>query len=114
MRARAAKRTGCRMDAARRPVLHAGFALLLTGCAVATSPSTATAPATPTAPAAAQPASAGTPARVREVLPNGLRLIIQDHRAANIVAVYLYIGVGVRCERLFSSSTTSGHSSGRM
>jgi len=33
------------------------------------------------------------------VLPNGLRLIMQDHRAADIVAVYLYVGVGVRYER---------------
>jgi zinc protease len=36
---------------------------------------------------------------VRQVLPNGLRLIVQDHRAADIVAVYLYVGVGVRYER---------------
>jgi len=35
----------------------------------------------------------------REVLPNGLRLIIQDHRAADIVAVYLWVGVGVRYEQ---------------
>ena len=33
------------------------------------------------------------------MLPNGLRLIVQDHRAADIVAVYLYVGVGVRYER---------------
>ena len=33
------------------------------------------------------------------MLPNGLRLIIQDHRAADIVAVYLYVGVGVRYEK---------------
>jgi len=39
------------------------------------------------------------PAPVRQVLPNGLRLIVQDHRAADIVAVYLYVGVGVRYER---------------
>ncbi len=36
---------------------------------------------------------------VRQVLPNGLRLIVQDHRAADIVAVYVYVGVGVRYER---------------
>jgi predicted Zn-dependent peptidase len=36
---------------------------------------------------------------VRQVLPNGLRLIVQDHRAADIVAVYLYVGIGVRYER---------------
>jgi zinc protease len=39
------------------------------------------------------------PAPVRQVLPNGLRLIVQEHRAADIVAVYLYVGVGVRYER---------------
>ena len=39
------------------------------------------------------------PTPVRQVLPNGLRLIIQDHRAADVVAVYLYVGVGVRYER---------------
>jgi zinc protease len=39
------------------------------------------------------------PPPVRQVLPNGLRLIVQDHRAADIVAVYLYVGVGVRYER---------------
>src|SRR4029453_2140958 len=35
----------------------------------------------------------------RQVLPNGLRLIVQDHRPADVVAVYLYVGVGVRYER---------------
>jgi zinc protease len=48
------------------------------------------------------PAAAGggeLPPPVRQVLPNGLRLIVQDHRAADIVAVYLYVGVGVRYER---------------
>ncbi|PYN31945.1 MAG: hypothetical protein DME01_23075 [Candidatus Rokuibacteriota bacterium] len=39
------------------------------------------------------------PPPIRQVLPNGLRLIVQDHRAADIVAVYLYVGVGVRYER---------------
>ncbi len=36
---------------------------------------------------------------VRETLPNGLRLIVQEHRAADIVAVYLWVGVGVRYEK---------------
>jgi zinc protease len=36
---------------------------------------------------------------IRQVLPNGLRLIIQDHRAADIVAIYLWVGVGVRYEK---------------
>ena len=44
-------------------------------------------------------AGSDLPPPVRQVLPNGLRLIVQDHRAADIVAVYLYVGVGVRYER---------------
>src|SRR6266511_367082 len=36
---------------------------------------------------------------VRETLPNGLRLIVQEHRAADIVALYLWVGVGVRYEK---------------
>src|SRR5712671_1033064 len=36
---------------------------------------------------------------VRETLPNGLTLLIQDHRAADIVAVYLWVGTGVRYEK---------------
>src|SRR5262245_50766592 len=47
----------------------------------------------------ARSAGGELPPPVREVLPNGLRLIVQDHRAADIVAVYLYVGVGVRYER---------------
>jgi zinc protease len=39
------------------------------------------------------------PPPVRQVLPNGLRLIIQDHRAADIAALYLWVGVGVRYEK---------------
>ena len=51
--------------------------------------------------------SAGTAARAggdelpppsRETLPNGLKLIVQEHRAADVVAVYLWIAVGIRDE----------------
>jgi zinc protease len=38
------------------------------------------------------------PPPVRSVLRNGMRLIVQDHRAADIVAVYLFVGVGTRHE----------------
>ncbi|HEV8532276.1 MAG TPA: pitrilysin family protein [Methylomirabilota bacterium] len=34
----------------------------------------------------------------REVLPNGLRLIIQEHRTAEVVSVQLWVGVGGRDE----------------
>ncbi len=40
----------------------------------------------------------GLPAPTREVLPNGLRLIIQEHRAASTVAIHLWAGVGGRDE----------------
>ena len=40
-----------------------------------------------------------------DVLPNGLTLVVQDHRAADIVAVYLWVGTGVRYE----TPATLGH-----
>lgn len=43
-------------------------------------------------------AEADLPPPVRQVLGNGMRLIVQDHRAADIVAIYLFVGVGVRHE----------------
>ena len=41
----------------------------------------------------------GLPPPTRQVLPNGMRLIIQDHRAADVVALYLFMGAGVRDEK---------------
>jgi zinc protease len=38
------------------------------------------------------------PPPTRETLPNGLTLIIQEHGASDIVAVHMWIGVGVRYE----------------
>jgi zinc protease len=60
-------------------------ALLASGCATAGAPVAA-----PTG----EP-----PPPVLQVLPNGLTLIVQDHRAADIVAVYLWVATGVRYER---------------
>lgn len=40
----------------------------------------------------------GLPSPIREVLPNGMRLIVQEHRAAGIVAIHLWTGVGGRDE----------------
>jgi zinc protease len=37
---------------------------------------------------------------MREVLPNGMRLIVQEHRAASTVAVHLWAGVGGRDEAI--------------
>jgi zinc protease len=73
---------------ARRAGLLA-VAFLLTACAGAGARST------PPAPGAAE---VELPPPVRQVLRNGMRLIVQDHRAADIVAIYLFIGVGVRHE----------------
>ncbi len=64
-------------------------ALLLTACAGSGARST---------PPARDAAEADLPAPVRQVLRNGMRLIVQDHRAADIVAIYLFVGVGVRHE----------------
>jgi zinc protease len=81
-------------------VLVAGLALVAAGCAATTGgappPGTSTGRAT-AAPGAA--AKSGPSGPIRQVLPSGLRLIIQDHRAADVVAVYMYVGVGVRYER---------------
>lgn len=57
----------------------------------------------PVGPALAQaplpaPADSDLPPPTRETLPNGLRLIIQQHGAADIVAIHMWIGVGVRHE----------------
>jgi len=47
---------------------------------------------------AGRAAEADLPPPARSVLRNGIRLIVQEHRAADIVAVYLFVGVGVRYE----------------
>jgi zinc protease len=54
--------------------------------------------------APATPGRAGAPAvglapPVRQTLPNGLRLIAQDHRASDVVAIYMIVGTGVRYEQ---------------
>src|ERR1700730_4811401 len=71
----------------RRSVCALAIVLLTTaGCATGTASS---APSSP---------SHGLPAPIREVLPNGMRLIIQEHRAASTVAIHLWTGVGGRDE----------------
>jgi zinc protease len=87
--------------------MASALVVLLGGCAAAPSaPSPAPPVAVAPSPARAEPAPAPPRASggelsppVREVLPNGLRLIVQDHRAADIVAIYLWIGVGVRYDK---------------
>lgn len=51
------------------------------------------------APAATAPSSLARPDPLtRLVLDNGLRLIVQDHRASDVVALHLWVGVGGRDE----------------
>jgi len=85
-----------------RPGLLGGLALVMAGCATTAAPPEPVVSApepSVAAPATPPPPAVELPPPVRQVLPNGLRLIVQDHRAADIVAVYLYVGVGVRYER---------------
>jgi zinc protease len=76
--------------ARRRAALWLAAAALLAGCAGSGSRSGQ--------PAGVRAADAELPPPTRQVLRNGMRLIVQDHRAADIVAVYLFVGVGVRYE----------------
>jgi len=78
------------MTSLRTVVLALVATFLGTGCA-STPP-----PLPPTAPVAASIKAAGP---IREVLPNGLTLLIQEHRSSDIVAVYLWVGTGVRYEK---------------
>src|SRR5881628_448088 len=59
------------------------FLLLPSGCAAA---------------GAYSATSAGPPKPIREVLPNGVVLIVQEHRASDVVAVQLWMRMGGRDE----------------
>jgi zinc protease len=67
-----------------RLTLVAILGLLLAGCA--------------TAQRSVAPTAAGLPRPTREVLPNGVVLIVQEHRASAVVAVQLWMRVGGRDE----------------
>jgi zinc protease len=71
-----------------RLLLAATVGLVLAGCAGAQR---AAAPTPPTT-------AAGLPRPTREVLPNGVVLIVQEHRASTVVAVQLWMRVGGRDE----------------
>ena len=43
--------------------------------------------------------AAELPPPVRFTLPNGLKLIVQEHRAADILAIYMWVAIGVRDEQ---------------
>src|SRR5215813_12486294 len=70
----------------KRLAVTAAFGTAAMGCATTPPPS-------PVPPASALVSGAAQP--IRETLPNGLTLLIQDHRAADIVAAYLWVGTGV-------------------
>jgi zinc protease len=48
--------------------------------------------------ASSAPAEADLPPPSRQTLRNGMRLIVQDHRASDITAIYLFVGTGSRYE----------------
>jgi zinc protease len=73
------------MSSVRTPmVLAMSLAVLLAACATKSASSSA--------------AGSGPSSPVVETLPNGLTLVVQDHRAADIVAVHLWVATGVRFE----------------
>jgi zinc protease len=76
-------------SASRRAVPWLAVALLVSACAGSGAPGASPAPGA---------AQAELPPPARQVLRNGMRLIVQDHRASDIVALYLFVGVGVRYE----------------
>src|SRR2546427_10199779 len=59
------------------------FLLLTSGCAAA---------------GAYSATSAGPPKPIREVLPNGVVLIVQEHRASDVVAAQLWVRMGGRAQ----------------
>src|SRR2546426_6365288 len=67
----------------RRVAFLGVFLLLASGCAAA---------------GAYSATSAGSPKPIREVLPNGVVLIVQEHRASDVVAVQLWMRMGGRDE----------------
>jgi len=70
------------------------LALAVTGCATP-----APAPATPAGAAATPTRASAAATPTREVLPNGVVLIVQEHRAADVAAVQVWMRVGGRDEQ---------------
>jgi zinc protease len=80
-----------KIRAARTVLAALALAVAAGGCAASTTASVTVIP---------RPAGSDDDlaAVTRELLPNGMRLIIQDHRASDIVAVYLWVKTGIRYE----------------
>ncbi len=73
---------------ARRAAALGLLVVLLVGCAGSRS----------AAPSTGDAATADLPPPSRQKLGNGMRLIVQEHRAADIAAIYLFVGTGSRYE----------------
>lgn len=73
---------------ARRAAALGLLAVLLAGCAGSRSAGSSGGDA----------ATADLPPPSRQTLRNGMRLIVQEHRAADIAAIYLFVGTGSRYE----------------
>jgi zinc protease len=71
------------VSAFRTAALAMALIVLAAGCATKTGASSA---------------GSEPPPPVVETLPNGLTLVVQEHRAADIVAVHLWVATGVRFE----------------
>src|SRR5215510_10756682 len=67
----------------------AGFALIVAAAILFSACSSA--------PSSKPPST--SPGPTREVLSNGMRLIVQEHRVSDVVALHLWVGVGGRDER---------------
>jgi zinc protease len=73
---------------ARRAAALGLLAVLLAGCAGSRSAASSSGDA----------AIVDLPSPSRQTLRNGMRLIVQEHRAADIAAIYLFVGTGSRYE----------------
>jgi zinc protease len=73
---------------ARRAAALGLVAVLLAGCAGSRSAGSSVGDA----------ATADLPPPSRQTLRNGMRVIVQEHRAADIAAIYLFVGTGSRYE----------------
>ncbi|HYB71658.1 MAG TPA: pitrilysin family protein, partial [Candidatus Bathyarchaeia archaeon] len=74
----------------RRAVLGLATTWLVAGCAGWSSRSASG--------GLSRPTDSDLPAPTRQVLRNGLRLIVQEQRASDIAAIYMFCGTGVRYE----------------
>src|SRR5207244_1010130 len=77
---------------------RAALALLLLAVGAGCATTSSTPAPTSAAPPVASAAAGGLPTPTREVLPNGVVLVVQEHRASDVVALQLWMRVGGRDE----------------